>query len=275
MISRVRFGSAGIVAGALAAAACQQSARPEHEIDGPVRAQMTTSGEMWLVLKGGASRGAGLSVGDTLKRSADSAQGGLRARLHARQVRHRAFWIVNAILVDADAATLDSLRADPAVERILPDRLLPPSRLIPAATLEASGSSGPGTASGVSDVAAPSVWSSYGARGEGMVVASIDTGVDLNHPALVRQYRGRNADGSFSHDYNWFDPTRSCFSDGPAGGGGVWAVRVGRREFGRPNPLTWPRSPRTWVDLGRRAMASGQSRQTVSCGPLSIAVRPA
>ncbi len=37
---------------------------------------------------------------------------------------------------------------------------------------------------------APQVWSGFGVRGEGIVVANIDTGVQFDHPALVRQYRG-------------------------------------------------------------------------------------
>ena len=43
-----------------------------------------------------------------------------------------------------------------------------------------------------------------------MIVATIDTGVEYTHEALVQQYRGNNHDGSFSHDYNWWDPTGIC-----------------------------------------------------------------
>ena len=44
------------------------------------------------------------------------------------------------------------------------------------------------------------------------MVANIDTGVDFNHPALKRQYRGRKADGTFDHNYNWYDPASICGS---------------------------------------------------------------
>lgn len=63
---------------------------------------------------------------------------------------------------------------------------------------------------GVNRVHAPDVWSQFGTRGEGIVVASIDTGVQFNHPALVAQYRGLQEDGSFDHDYNWYDPSLVC-----------------------------------------------------------------
>jgi len=49
------------------------------------------------------------------------------------------------------------------------------------------------------------VWG-MGFTGSGIVVANIDTGVRYTHEALVDQYRGNNGDGTFSHDYNWFDP---------------------------------------------------------------------
>jgi hypothetical protein len=59
---------------------------------------------------------------------------------------------------------------------------------------------------GVDLIGAPKAWES-GANGEGLVYGSIDTGFDMNHEAIAAHYRGRNADGSFNHDYNWFDPS--------------------------------------------------------------------
>ena len=46
-------------------------------------------------------------------------------------------------------------------------------------------------------------------KGEGIVVANIDTGVDYDHPQLLASYRG-TATGlhKVSHEYNWYDPTR-------------------------------------------------------------------
>ncbi len=52
-------------------------------------------------------------------------------------------------------------------------------------------------------VRADDVWSTFGAQGEGIVVANIDTGVQWDHPALVNQYRGSPGG---SHNYNWWDP---------------------------------------------------------------------
>ena len=63
---------------------------------------------------------------------------------------------------------------------------------------------------GVDNVKAPQVWSQHNARGEGIVIANIDTGVQFDHPALVRQYRGTLSPGVYDHNYNWFDPAGVC-----------------------------------------------------------------
>jgi subtilisin family serine protease len=53
---------------------------------------------------------------------------------------------------------------------------------------------------------APDVWA-LGHTGEGIVVASQDTGVEWTHPALQPRYRGWNDEtNQASHAYNWFDP---------------------------------------------------------------------
>ena len=46
--------------------------------------------------------------------------------------------------------------------------------------------------------------------GEDIVIANIDTGVQFDHPALVDQYRGNNGDGTFTHDYNFYDVAEAC-----------------------------------------------------------------
>src|SRR5690606_23274644 len=58
---------------------------------------------------------------------------------------------------------------------------------------------------GIANINADDVWTEFGVTGEELVIANIDTGVDYTHPALVNQYRGNNGDGTFDHNYNWFD----------------------------------------------------------------------
>jgi subtilisin family serine protease len=131
-------------------------------------------------------------------------QADLRASLDARGVSYTPFWIANALLVEGDRALLDELAARSDVASIEPDRsyplIEPVAGFTPAAAINA-------IEWGISNIRADQVWSQFGATGEGIVVANIDTGVQFDHPALAGQYRGTATGG---HDYNWFDPTGMC-----------------------------------------------------------------
>ncbi len=63
---------------------------------------------------------------------------------------------------------------------------------------------------GISNINADDVWTQYGVTGENIVIANIDTGVQFDHPALVGSYRGNNGDGTFDHNYNWYDAAGTC-----------------------------------------------------------------
>ena len=63
---------------------------------------------------------------------------------------------------------------------------------------------------GIANINADDVWSQFGITGEGITVASIDSGVDYQHPALVGHYRGNNGDGTFNHNYSWFNAAGTC-----------------------------------------------------------------
>jgi len=67
--------------------------------------------------------------------------------------------------------------------------------------------------SGQYGMQAAQVWDVYGVRGEGIVVANIDTGVFYQHEALDRQYRGNltgTIGGPYNHHFNWYMPTSGC-----------------------------------------------------------------
>jgi bacillopeptidase F len=66
---------------------------------------------------------------------------------------------------------------------------------------------GPNVEWNVDRVNAPKVWA-QGYTGQGVVVGVVDTGIDVNHPALKAAYRGTKADGTFDHNYNFFDATK-------------------------------------------------------------------
>jgi len=158
----------------------------------------------------------GQAVADALRASATASQADLRQELDAAGVDYRAFWATNSIRVDAaDLALVTSMAATDGVEGIyapmeieLPELKEEEPRMAPAAVEW-----------GVNDVNAPQVWDDLGIRGEGVVVATIDSGAQYDHPALVTSYRGNNGDGTFDHDYNWFDAAGTS-PDAPADGNG-------------------------------------------------------
>ena len=103
-------------------------------------------------------------------------------RLEAR------YWIFNGLAVSASPAALQELAALPQVKAILPNTVVYPPVVEPA--------SGPPQPN-LTQIGAPDMWAA-GYRGQGVVVASLDTGVDVTHPDLAAQWRG----GSNS----WYDP---------------------------------------------------------------------
>lgn len=148
----------------------------------------------------------GRYVYETLQQTAHAGQAGILQSLQARQaaadvVEFRPYYIVNAIGVTAGVGTLDALAARPDVAYIEAARIFPLPEPIagdPIGTLAVEW--------GVQRIGADRVWADFGVRGQGIVVASIDTGVMYTHPALDGQYRGAITG---SHDYNWFDPAGS------------------------------------------------------------------
>lgn len=85
---------------------------------------------------------------------------------------------------------------------------------------------------------AAQVWDQYGIKGEGAVVANIDTGAYYQHEALDRQYRGNltgDIGGPYNHDYNWYMPTYGCGDgtepcDNDGHGSGTIGIMVGETE---------------------------------------------
>ncbi|NBE93413.1 hypothetical protein FE391_13610 [Nonomuraea sp. KC401] len=152
-------------------------------------------------IKDWAARGA--AVVDELRSTADSSQAKARELLREAGTRYTSLFIDNSIHVHSGSAALArELARDPAVERVrLPRTYRLPERR-PGERVAASGA----VEWGVAAVHADKVWTGYRSDGHGVVVGSIDSGVDVSHPALAGAYRG--ADGT--HDHNWYDPTGVC-----------------------------------------------------------------
>ena len=122
---------------------------------------------------------------------------------------------------------------------------------------------------GVEKIRADEAWAD-GILGQGIVVANVDTGVDYIHPALVEQYRGNNGDGTFTHDYNWWDPTGIC-GDEPCDNVGHGTHTMGTMVGGDgPGPFT----PDTGVAPGARWIAAKGCEDFGCTERVAAVVRP-
>ena len=152
------------------------------------------------------------AVVDALRRTAGESQAGLSTYLEAQRASGAAtaftsYWIFNGLAVTSDLETLLAVAARPEVEIVRPDRV----HHLPPVEKGAEVSSPESIEWNISKIGADRVWNAYGLRGQGIVVANMDSGVDWVHPALQPKYRGYDpADPTQSrHDYNWFDATHT------------------------------------------------------------------
>ncbi|PZG04858.1 peptidase [Nonomuraea aridisoli] len=143
--------------------------------------------------------------------TAAASQARLRKLLKAAGAGFTPYWIVNTIRVTGDAGLAAEIAELPEVAEITPDRTAGLPEPKPGVARAAAGA----VEWNVDRVNAPKVWDELGDRGEGVVIASLDTGVQWDHPALKASYRGTLPDGTADHAYNWYDATGSCPGDTP------------------------------------------------------------
>ncbi|MGQ4489202.1 S8 family serine peptidase [Streptomyces sp. SAS_281] len=148
----------------------------------------------------------GREVSSRLRETARTSQDALIDVLRDAGATYKPFWIADTVEVKGDAKLLKRITALPEVARVTGDR----TYALPEIKAAQDEPAVDDVEWGVDRIGAPRVWKDYQATGEGIVVGSIDSGVQYDHPALVKQYRGNNGDGTFTHDYNWYDPTVSC-----------------------------------------------------------------
>jgi len=98
------------------------------------------------------------------------------------------FWLINAIAVHATPAEIAELDADPGVERVDADV---PVRIDQTASQVVDSFPDPGEGNwGLAAIRAPEVWRATGLTGQGVVVGSIDTGVNAAHRELAGKVAG-------------------------------------------------------------------------------------
>src|SRR5262245_61718733 len=101
-----------------------------------------------------------------------------------RAARARSLWIDNSVAVSVPGDMLAELAGLPGVDRVEFDEpvLMAEAASGPAVQVDAVWN--------IVKVRATDVWSSLGFNGSGVLIGSMDTGFDPNHPALAGKWRG-------------------------------------------------------------------------------------
>jgi subtilisin family serine protease len=147
------------------------------------------------------------SVVNSLQNKAVFSQRSLKALLELRRGQgqvgaYKSFWVFNGFSVAATPGVIRELAARADVERIEADAV----NIVPAAMPPEPN---------LSVIGAPDVWN-LGFYGQGVVVASLDSGVDNTHPDLANRWRG----GSNS----WYDPYAQHATPYDPTGHGTWTM---------------------------------------------------
>ena len=163
--------------------------------------------------KGLKSKAAkGRFVVNALRDTAKASQQGILKKLNKAGLTYDSYYVDNIIVAfNAPVQLIEELSADEDIARILHN---PVVRVIPEPTKEQLSSEDfLGTGENIVSTGANRVWSELANKGEGIVVAGQDTGIDWDHPALVRNYRGKTATG-VDHNFNWHDAIRAPVAGG-------------------------------------------------------------
>lgn len=185
-------------------------------VDPSLQAVLDAEGKADLFIEFSAradlSRAEGLSweekgeyVYNRLQRTADLSQDQVRSFLGGRRIEFKSYIINNTIYIPgATQELLDELSGFRGINRFYLEEIFRVPDLVPVITEDSINA----VEWGIAKVHANDAWA-QGYRGQGMVVANVDTGVRYTHNALVNQYRGNNGNGTYTHTYSWYDPTNT------------------------------------------------------------------
>jgi subtilisin family serine protease len=241
-------------------AKARAATEPEEKIAKSLKGRLAKGpADFYVVMKEKADLSGLARIEDHAKRTgrgraalvsvAERSQRDLVGLLAREKVAHDSHWIVNTVRVEqGDERLAERIAALPSVEevrQVADIRLTGTEGVGVQETAQETGqqtaqeaAEEDGPAWGVADIGAPQAWADSGARGQGVVVANIDTGVSLEHEALSGNYRGNRGDGTFSHDYNWFDPAGVCGAgSGPCDNQGHGTHTMGTIAGGGPHRI--------------------------------------
>lgn len=149
------------------------------------------------------------AVVSELKETSDKSQNEVTEFLEKQEEKGnvdevKSFFIVNGMAVTATKDVAEKIAEFEDVEQIVPNK----TRYLHKTTNTPDASIIKATDQiewNVERIGAPDVWE-QGIDGTGVVIATIDSGVEWTHPALKEKYRGYHAEtGKVDHNFNWFD----------------------------------------------------------------------
>ncbi|MBU8694991.1 S8 family peptidase [Bacillus pumilus] len=127
-----------------------------------------------------------------------------------KQVKEiHSYYIVNGLAVTGTKEVMERVAAFPEVDQVLPNETRQIHRPVDLKTKQKKQMKAvDGVEWNISQIHAPDAWA-LGYDGTGTVVASIDTGVEWDHPALKEKYRGFDPahPNEPTHEFNWYDAT--------------------------------------------------------------------
>jgi len=104
--------------------------------------------------------------------------------------RHRPLWLINGAALEVTSAQIEAISMLSQVQSVDVDEIIKLPAIVPTA------GAGP-VEPNISLLNAPGVWS-LGYTGQGVTLAIMDSGVDMNHPDIAPRWRGG--------PNSWFDP---------------------------------------------------------------------
>jgi serine protease AprX len=175
--------------------------------------------ELDLPARAGAGRAGRRSLIEELHRDARRAQERTLALLRRHGVEPRAqLWTINAVAATLPATVIDEIARLPEVDRIELD--------LPISAPITNRGRADAAAWNLAALRAPELWAT-GQRGAGIIVAVLDSGVDVDHPDLAASWRSTAG---------WYDPYDQHPSpfDGNGHGTQVMGLVVGGATSGEP-----------------------------------------
>ncbi|MBN1900902.1 choice-of-anchor J domain-containing protein [Candidatus Sumerlaeota bacterium] len=209
----------------------------------------------------------GRFVMKALMETAKKSQARIIEFLDTQGASYQPFWVDNVIVVEtSNVNAFNGLQSFPEIKALRARRK---PRLVEPVEIKPAASSITAVESNLTHIKADQAWN-MGYKGQGIVVANIDTGVRYTHDALVNQYQGNLGSGNYNHNYCWWDPysgSAAPFDDHSHGSHTIGAM-VG--DDGGANRIGVAPGAK-WIAARGFVGGSGSDAGLLSCGQFMAA----